>query len=286
MKKFQISKQVLIATCIIILAALAIATGSVIAKYAKTVGEDKSEVTAKMFYFESDYLTVNKKTENPYKLNSGVKSVSFELRNFEDDSNISQVTCNYTVTISTTDADFAIEATANGEDVGAITDKTNFQLTANANQKNIHKITLKNLKPGTQYDITVTSNGGYVKTMYASFLVAEAAGGFYMNRTDYGAYVELTVWTEGGFAKGDVTISVPDGLIPDVTDSILKDIVNYQDGIYKEFDFTDTTTFNNVETENPSRAYRFFKAANYNSQNSFTVTMEGISALAQEKNLP
>ncbi len=273
MKKFQISKQVLIAACIIVLAALAVATGGVIAKYVKTVGEDESEVTAKTFYFESDYLLP---TAHTYELNSTTNSVSFELRNFENEDRVSQVNCTYEVTIESDDSNFTVKVN-DGESASL----TTLTLDAAEKVKTTHIITLEKLQPGETYAVRVTAKGGYQKTLSATFQIAEEKNGFYMNVEETETYVLLTVWTEGDL-KGNVTVNVPAGLIPDVTDSILKNITNYDpnSGTYGAVAFVDTTSF---ASTNASRTYRFFKATGYTS-GTFTVKIGDTPA--KESSIP
>ncbi len=274
MKKIQIPKRVLIVVCIVLLVATSIATGSVLAKYARTLKNNTSPVTAKAFYFESDYLveTVIEGAQGYYHLNSTTQSVSFNLYNFqremcadpncENCAFTSQVNCNYTVNVTSDDTDFTLSAE---------------QFTAFADTKTTQTVTLSGLEPGRSYQVSVTANGGYTKTLYATFSVDTEGSGFFMNVAETDAYVLLTVWTER-YSTGPITVNVPAGLIPDATDPILKDIENYKtvDGVnkYTEFDFTDADSFQSASS---SRSYRFFKADGYTTE-SFTVKMGDASA--------
>ncbi len=274
MKKMQISKRTLILIIALIVVASSIATGGVIAKYAKTLRNDESHVTAKQFYFESDYLveTVIEGAQGSYHLNSTIESVSFNLYNFQremcadpncqDCAFTTQVDCDYTVNVTSDDLTFTLS-----ED----------QFSAPADTKTTQTVTLSGLKPGHSYQVSVTANGGYTKTLYATFSVDKENHGFFMNVAETETYVLLTVWTER-YSTGSITVNVPEGLIPDATDPILKDIENYKtvDDVnkYTEFNFTDAGSFQSASS---SRSYRFFKTDGYTA-GSFTVKMGDASA--------
>lgn len=272
MKKSQISKRVLIVACVLLLAAFSIATGSVIAKYVENIKTESDSVTAKAFYFESDYLLP---TGHQYELNSTVDSVSFELRNFENELRISQVKCTYEITIESDDSNFTVKVNE-----GEAEKHTSLELTANADVKTTHKITLEGLQSGKKYKVTVTAKGGYQKTLSATFSVAENKSGFYMNVEETETYVLLTVWTEGD-RNGKVTINVPAGLIPDTTDPIMANIDDYDGNTYTIFDNE------SFQSEFSSRSYRFFKDTNYAAANfTLTITKDGVTTEAEDSNIP
>ena len=274
MKKINISKRVVIAACIIALAALTALTGGVIAKYVKQVKQEQNSTTAKAFYFTSDYLKASNESYT-YYLGSTTTSVSFDIRNFKDDFNVSEVKTTYTVKIASDDTNFTV--TVNG---AAAANNNEFELTATAGAKTTHEITLDNLKSGNTYKVTVAANGGYTKTLMAVFAIDEAKSGFYYNIADKSEYLLLTVWTEN-FNKGTVTIDVPANLIPDVTDDLMKDIKNRSGETYIAFTVTDTTSF--AGSTNASRSYRFFKDPGYTT-GTFTVKMG--DATATESSIP
>lgn len=288
MKKLQISKRVLIVSGIWLLTVLSfITTGNVFAKYVYTHEYDPTPVTAKAFYFESDYLTTQSNQE--YKLNSTTNSISFNLYNFNYDvcpdpdcpscEYVTQVDCNYTINVtaynkatSTYDQNFTVEVKV-GDTVKASPD------TAPANKKTVQTVTIGGMEPNHDYTVTVTATGGYQKTLSATFSVAKLDNGFFMNvDTSNDEFVILTVWALGDAFVGDVTITGPAGLIPDAKDSLLKTVNNYKEvevegGEYQyryvEFSFKDTINFG---TSYPARSYRFFKDENYKGE-SFTVTL-------------
>lgn len=232
----RIRKFFVIAGAVLLIVAL-LATGFVMAKYVRERKKD-IPITAKNFYFESNYLT----SYCPeYKLNADTTNVSIKLYNFENELRISEVDCTYEVKVES-DEDSNYESFT--------LDYKN----ATAQTQTISIITLNNLKSGCSYTVTATAKGGYEKSLSAKFTVAAVADGFYMNVTETDEYVVLTLWTEE--VKGEVTVNVPKGLIPDATDEILAQCKNYKNNQYVEFNFTDTSSFISTYA---SRAYRFFK---------------------------
>ena len=251
MKRFIKSKKAIIVLIAVLAGLILGSVGAVVAKYANERKGDRI-LSAKQFYFESNYLTLNNKS---YSLNSTQSSVTIELYNFENEWRISEVDTSYTVTVVSDDTEFLID--------GKKTDTKTYSATKNV--ETTIKVYLTDLKPGKSYEITAVANGGYTKTLKATFTVKETSDGFYMNVESETNYVILTVWTQN--TSGEVSVSFPAGLIPDATDPFLKEIdVNYEDGSYKSGGFTF-----NIGTYS-SRSFRFFKANNYVSSD-FTVMM-------------
>ena len=264
MKKTYKSKRFGVVVCILLVVASFATSGGVLAKYIHTARKESSSVTAKTFYFESDYLVENS-SPSPYKLSAGNESVSFSLCNYSG-ALISGVDCVYTVTVTTDDP----SVTLNG-----MSGKT-LALSATANEKASLTVALGGLEPSYTYSVTATANGGYVKTLYAKFSVAASQDGFYMNLFDNTAqgYLLLTVWTED--LTGTLAVSFPAGLIPDSTDPMLQDCHNYNGETYLAGSFTDAESFS---ANFSSRAYRFFKTSSYDPSSDFTVTMDGKTAV-------
>ena len=260
MKKLRIPKRAWITVCALLLLVSCAATCGVLAKYVHTVKEDSPSVRGKAFYFESDLLA-SKSRE--IALHAGTGETSFTLRNYENALRVSEVEITYTVTVTSEDPLF----TVNGE---TVTEKTVTKtLQADANIETERTVTLGELDDGFRYAVSVTASGGYRKTLQATFAVA-SADGFYMNVTDYGkqGYLLLTVWSEN--VRGIIEIDVPKGLIPDGTDPIFSDVQNYSDGTYAAFSFEDEG-FSSAPFV--SRSYRFFKTADYDPADVFTVMM-------------
>lgn len=248
------NRKRLLAVLAVALLVAAAGTGTVLAKYVSNKAPQDIPVSAKAFYFESNYLTADGRS---YSLNAGTRSVTIELYNYENDLRVSQVDCQYTVTVSSTDTGYTCSPTT-------------AQTTADMQNKTT--ITLSNLKDGCSYTVTATAVGGYEKTLSATFTVAAEETGFYMNVADCGEYILLTLWTQN--VSGELSVSVPAGLIPDATDEALARVGNYSEGTYSAFTFTDNTSFANTYA---SRAYRFFKAADYNG-GDFTATIDNKTA--------
>ena len=261
MKKLHLSKQFFIRAGVLLAAISVLTTGAVLAKYADTRKNEIFPATAKSFYFESNYLTAD---NHRYKLNANTESVSIALYNYENELRISEMDCTYTVTVTSDDTDFLLD--------GVRTSEASFAV--DQNEKSTVTVTLGQMKNGFDYQVTVTANGGYQKTLSSIFSVACEQNCFFMNADHSNAsFVVLTVWTEN--ISGTVTVNVPAGLIPDTTDPVLQGVINYNDAGYGGFTFTDEQSFSDTYA---SRSYRFFKAQNYDAEQAFTVTMDELPA--------
>lgn len=242
-------------------------TAGVYARYVASATSANKQITAKTFYFTSNYLTEN---NHEYKLNAGTNSVTIDLYNYdcENPKLVSEVDCSYSVTVTPTKVDNEVPVSAHS-------------YTASANTKTDNKLTISGLDNGNSYKVEVTSKGGYEKTLSATFTVADTTDGFYMNVDDTTDphYIVLTVWTEN--ITGTVNVNYEGmGLIPDSTNPILAAVKNYKDGSYGNISFSDNENFT---TSYSSYSYRFFKTSGYTT-GGFTVTLEGKAAVAS--NIP
>lgn len=252
------TRKLLLGTGVALLSIALLFTGGVVSKYVNERAAD-APVQSAEFYFESNYLTED---NHEYKLNSGTEKIVIELYNFENELRISKVDCEYTVKV-------------NGIEVKKL----------EAPQSNLPSTRSYELQveAGKTYSVIVEANGGYKKTLSATFVVAKAADGFYMNVSDKGEYVLLTVWTEN--LSGTVSIDFPAGLIPDATDPRMKEVYNYSEGMYVSGQLEDKVSF--VKSFS-SHSYRFFKASNFNSS-KFNVTIadiNGSTRQATDANIP
>lgn len=240
----------------VILMIVALSAG-IIAKYVHQT-EDNNQVRAKEFYFTSDLLS---EIGGEYLLNATESGIAFKVENSMDTLHYSEMDIDYEVEVEMSNgADFGTDAS---ETITPVTGT----LTGGAGNSQI--IEINGLKKGIVYTVTVTGRTntipgfGYKKVLYATFSLAESGMGFYKHLDISNPhYVLLTIWTEN--LKGDVKISVPEGMIPDNTDAVLKDVDNYQDVVgysadsdsaYKAFVFEDDETFDKTYS---SRSYRFF----------------------------
>ena len=218
--------------------------GGAVAKY--FYGRNHSAVIkSKEFYFTSDYMTPEGKE---YTLNPGTLSVPIELRNY-DGLNSSELDIHYTVSVEP-----AASVSYSGDQTITVSE-------------GVEIITVSGLEEGKTYTVTVTGSSGYVHTLRATFTVEEAITGVFKNTTNYGDYVLLTVWSEG--MSGTVTVTVPQGLIPDATDDALTGKVA---GSAVE------VSLNSYQ----SRTFRFFIADGYGGE-AIPVILEG--ALLDESTL-
>ena len=210
-------------------------------------------VRAQAFYFTSDLLTDDGKAE--YRLNYYADQVEFTLRNY-DGLLDSELDIKYNIKVEQL-------ITADGETVTASPDKG----TIRVDDREV-TIRLEGMKPGGQYRVTVTGKGGYKKTLSATFTVSADTTGVYKNTAIYDDYVLLTVWTKNQSAA--VNITIPGGLIPDGTDSVL----------------TGKAAGDSLELplgENASRAYRFFIGQGYTG-GEIPVTCGGLPVPEAELN--
>ncbi|MBQ8184800.1 MAG: hypothetical protein IJ036_03330 [Lachnospiraceae bacterium] len=215
--------------------------GGTVAKYIYETG-GKNLFSAKNFYFSSNLL---KEEAATYTLNSTATEVTFTLGNNADDLRCSEENITYVITVTggTTPATLNISEGILEKDIVST-----------------ESITLSGLKSGETYTVTAVGttgegNSGYKKTLSATFTLSGATGNLYKYLdTSNSAYVMLTVWSEN--IHGDISVVYePDGLIPDNTDSVLRNVTNYANGIYSRIIFEDTTNF---QTAYSSYTYRFF----------------------------
>lgn len=211
----------------------AVILGGVSAKYiTREVREHL--FAAKEFYFTSNLLEAG---GADYILNSNAGSVTFTLTNGADELRYSEDDIAYTV-----------------ETTGGSLNKTSGTLTGGTLSSD--SITLSGLQKGVAYTVTAKGVAGYKTTLKATFTLAEEGNDVYMHLDTAAdpAYVLLTVWTEN--VSGDATVTFPTGLIPDNTDSAMKNVRNYS-GTYASASFTDGANFDNTYS---SHAYRFFRS--------------------------
>lgn len=250
---------------IAVLATSALFGGSILAKYVREQTE-RGPVKALEFYVESDLLTEQGKT---YELQAGTASVSFSLQNYIGTGayqRLSEVPITYTVKVEGTEG-ATVHPADNGE--GATSEYTAKALENDATDT---KLTVSNLKPGGTYTVTVTANGGYEKTLKATFKVKAAEDGFFMHVDDSDANVViLTVWTQN--ISGDVTIT------PDIDNTLIPD--NTCAGLEK-MKVGGEATIENFGTYT-AKEFRFFKPSEYAGNAIFTVTLDGNIKTATER---
>ena len=222
---------------------LSCVTCSIFAKYAVEKRREAS-VSASAFYFESDILTEDNKE---YVLNVDTQTITLYLKNNADSLRISEmdITCSVQAEGLTVQMDKTV---LSKESADTIT------------------VTLTGFENGGSYVVTAKGVGGYEKTLLATFTVRTYDAGFYkyVDTTNEG-YVKLLVWTGG--ASGSVTVTIPDGVIPDRTEKLLEDV-------------EDTVTF--TLEKNASQAMTFIIPNDYTGATpEFLVKLNG-SVLAMD----
>lgn len=216
--------------------------------YAKYVREKQGNglIRAQEFYFTSDYLTPTGET---YILNADTKQISFQLRNYDDQLRWSENNVSY-------------EVTATG---GCTVVQPTGEMIIPTGNDNSVTIELKNLTPGGTYTVTATGSAGYEATLQATFKVNQNTTGLYyqVDTASNNDYVLLTVWSED-ISSSNVTITYPDGLVPDNTNPNMRGLTTGSS--------INITDFDDYE----SRVYRFFKEGTYSG--TFSVKLDGNDA--------
>lgn len=251
-----------------VLLVLLLAVGGVFAKYVYDSG-GMNLLSAKEFYFTSNLLAEN---TAKYVLNSTTTEVSFILGNNSDKLRFSQDDIKYLISVEC----------KNGGSEPTIIYADSEQVLSGGSVDNT-TITLKNLEMGETYIVTAVGKAGYKQTLKAEFTVSDKEENIYKYLdTSNDAYVLLTVWTQN--VKGELTISVTkNGLIPDNTDPVLREVYNYQSGEYGTMDITDSINFAAAYS---SYTYRFFISGSSSySIDDFDVFIEnnGTTYLAKEE---
>ncbi|NLW70208.1 MAG: hypothetical protein GX061_03915 [Eubacteriaceae bacterium] len=231
------------------------------AKYTIEKGSDWLQAKAKNFYFTSDILSSSENVPR-YQISDfvpgdgeGHSSITFELRNYEDDLRVSQIDVGYTIT-----TDNAAVNTANNNAGGTITVAG-------------EKATVNLIVPAGCFDsdgkalIRVTAQSSpYKKLLIAEFELFKKIDG--ITAAVYDApdnnTLNLTLTTQD--MGGTVTITTPAAVLPDRTDSRLT-------GISYDAQTGYTCTF--TAAANAQYSFVFFKTSPstvYN-QTNFTIVI-------------
>ena len=210
--------------------------------YAKYTYQKSSygTVVAPNFYFESDLLTEN---GAKYTLNAGTGEITFTMTNSADDLRFSDSDVTYTVTSS----DGTLSITGG---------------TFNKGGKRTVTVTLSDLENGKSYTVEAVGKAGFQKTLSATFTVESEPKTLHMHTqldSTKQAYVVLTVWTKD--LAGTVTVTLPQGLIPDNTDPKMSGFT------------TATTSFTFDLVKHSSISYRFF-IGTWDKTTPFGVTLD------------
>ena len=210
--------------------------GTTVAKYIHST-DGKMLVKAPEFYFTSDLLTEDGKAS--YMLNSNVTEVEFKLSNAADDLRFSE-------------SDVVYEVSTTGGKLQCVSSgTTTAEIAKKLPNGRVSEVTwrLSGLEPGILYTVTAKGAAGYSQTLSATFQVADKDQNVYKNLTKSpDGYLLLTVWTHN--VEGDLTISIPAGLIPDNTNPEMSEVYNVDDPTKNSF----MSSFEKYT----SKTYRFF----------------------------
>lgn len=175
---------------VLVLLFLSLGVGGVAAKYVRS-RENIGVAKALEFYLTSNMLP------GDHSLAPGTQSVSFTVGNYADDLRHAEMDITVTVTV----------------DNGAAISPESFTLTKN--QKSEQTVTITGLENGKTYNVTVTGNGGYVKTLTGTFTVLSPETGPFYFVEDKVGYTEVTIWCRN--YSGTVYVQSPVTAIPDNT---------------------------------------------------------------------
>ena len=185
-----------------------------VAKYMHRESKEE-EGNSEQFYFTSNYLT---ETGKDYTLSSGTTELNIELRNYADELRWSDSTIKYIYSVTKDETEIVT-----GES-GTI-DK-------DPDKGSVSEIRLSGMSAGT-YKVTAEAVSPYSVTLKGTFVIpSEKQEISYVVRDSLGSpYVWLTVSTD--VYKGDLNISWTDGLIPDSTQDVFKNVETWRDSKYQ-----------------------------------------------------
>lgn len=242
----RFSRRTLLVSLAAAVVLTACAVGGIYAKY--VYDRDRFGLVATPnFYFQSDLLSAD---GAEYKLNSGTKAITFTLTNSADDLRFSDEEISYTVT-----------SDGGSLSVGAGT--------LEKGEKRTVTVTLTGLEDGKTYTVTAVGTAGFEETLTATFTVQSDAHAVYMHTdTSNPAFVVLTVWTKD--LAGTVTVTIPEGLIPDNTDPNMRDLTTGEESFAFTLD------------KYSSASYRFF-VGTWDKTTPFGVTLNGEPAKVESQ---
>lgn len=252
-KRRNQNRGAVVAVAVVAMAVLLMSmlSGSLFAKYISSQ-TDNERTEAAAFYFNSNLLTESG-ASYIYPENTG--SITFTAYNYADALRCSECDITYEVILTGTDASGStVNQTLQN---AAITGGSASGSTASfkKGQQSIHTITFSGLSAG-EYTITANATSPYTDKLSATFYLPAASNEIKINMVDQGAYVDVTVAVMQG---GNVTLTWPDGVIPDTTDSIFDNVtMSYADQNNSYAGGSATITFEN----NASHTFSFLKQYN------------------------
>ena len=197
-------------------------------------------MTAEEFYFTSDLLDGETHYVSAVDENQ-TASVTVRLMNHADELRYAEVPINYTVSVTPSD-DITIQYPEEGNHIlqsGSI---------QNAD------VIVSGMKPGQTYTISAETKNQYYKQISGKVIVYPIDETIYHRISDSDHFVEVTVWTKD--YSGNIKITYPAALIPDNTDSMMRD---WKTG--------DAAKIFSLE-KNSSHVFRFFKGDGYSENGS------------------
>ena len=201
--------------------------------FAQYIHQEKleEEYHAKNFYFESDLLSDSIEVPE-YILPEGINTISFYLKNNADSLRYSEVDINYDVIL---EKDGQIIKTNNGKIL--------------KNDINSERIEYTNLEKG-EYIVKARAISPYEKEISAKFILKEKEEKIEYEVTDVknSSVVEVKVATKN--YSGNLTITYPEGVVPDNTNTKINTFGNNNISINFENNSSYTFLFFKTYPEN------------------------------------
>lgn len=231
-------------TILIIILVITCSIIPILAKYIKKVNTNM-QINSTDFYFTSDLLDVpaSNGTFPEYILGKGTNTITFNLKNYEDELRFSTLDINYEIKVTNSSDTIVFEETGT----------LSTSLTKNSKQFNITSLI------SDTYVVEVTSTSPYIKQLKGKFIIQNVEDDIAYTVSDGAGSTVVMLTISVNDYSGNINIKWPDGVFPDNSDPLLKDAVNTSSYIvsfnsYSEYTFvffkSDTTVvYTNADFE-------------------------------------
>lgn len=171
---------------------------------------------ANAFYFESNYLNDIASVKS-YTLETGIDYVEFNIQNNIDQLRYSDVTINYTVTLTD------LEGNPVQDKSGSIVSPITSTLTKGSIRTNTHRFS--NLQDGI-YVVNAVSTRPYAKTIRGNFIIENNNTTISYSVTDTASSPILQLTVNTNDYAGNIRITWPAGVTPDNTNPLFTDVTS------------------------------------------------------------
>lgn len=213
-RKVHVKKKAFFfAVIIVMLMLISLGVNNFRAKY-KDQESKVNAVQSEPFYFTSNCLSEKGST---ITLASDTTDMKIELRNYADDLRYSTKKINYTYEVVKLDDNKTL-ATGSG--------------TMNGGSENTSEISISGLQSGSKYKVTAISTSPFEAKLTGTFEVPEESTKVDYEVTDTAGSPYLLVKITTDKYRGDVTLSWPEKVIPDTTDTTFKAVTTWENKDY------------------------------------------------------